>query len=286
MGANKQETNISEERYAEIKKTAYKYYQQYNLLPRCDRKSFLDSLPKLNTEEEDAILRCTLLFPDTEDLIGLDRARFFPSLLKMGKQDDNVTFKDVVFKSKEYSIYNTRELIRSKKLQTMDELSYPDQYISDKEYIETKVLALDVVSRFCELSLPEKAQIVTQACQTDTYQAKIQIATLLIPNDMLLMQQLENNSIEEIANYYKVPSSVIEFKMEEYDTQRTSMLINNGSFGEFKSVRVWHRESLDTSIIANLWDQSFYQGIENDAREKINNSLEGLFGKPVTKTMK
>jgi len=286
MSINRQETKIDENRYIEIKNMAYKYYQQYNLLSRRDRKAFLDSLPKLDSKEEDSVLRCTLLFPDTEGLITANREQFFPILSRMGKCDDNISFRDVVFKQQEYSTYNTKELIASKKLQTMDELSYPDEYISDKEYIETKVLALDFVPQFYELSLPQKAQLIEQACETDTYQAKIQVATVLIPNDVLLMQQLETTPVEDVANYYKVPLSVIEFKIKEYNTQRTSILINNRSLVEFKSGRVWHKESLDTTLISSLWDQNFYQGIEKNAQENINNSLEGLFGKAITKSIK
>lgn len=286
MANIKDEFNISEERYIEIKEMAYQYYGQYNNLERPYRRKFLDALPGLNTRAETDILRCTLLFPDTEYLLEIPKGKIYSELAKMANQDDNTTTHDVTIKTFEYSMFNVRELVANGKLKVMDEISYPEDSISDKEYIETKISALKVIPQFYELSLMEKVKLIGKACQTDTYQARIQIATLLIPNDRLLMQQLSNNTVEEIAKYYKVPTSVIEFKQDEYGRQGTDMLINDGRLGEFKLRRVWHKDPLDNELINKLWDQSFYASIENEAYQKINSSLEGLFAKPITKILK
>ena len=287
MASIRDELNISEERYIEIKKMAYQYYEQYNSLERPYRRKFLDALPDLDTRMETDILLCTLLFPDTKALISLGKGGLMSALGKQAKADDNITSHNVTTKAFEYAVFKTKELIDAGKLKFMDEISYPDDSIPDKEYVETKETALKVLERFNELSLMDKSKIIQQACTTNTYQAKIQISTLLIPNDLLLAKQLQKNSIEDIAAYYKVPVSVIEFKKEEYEKQATFMLIDDGKLSLIKSNRVWHHDIYgQMDLINGLWDQSFYKEIENSAYEKINSSLKGLFDKPITKVIK
>jgi len=287
MAAIKDDFNINVDRYIEIKQMAYQYYEKYNSLDRPYRRKFLDALPDLETKTETGILLCSLLFPDTSDLIELGNGELVSELSRRAKNDDNITFHNITTKAVEYSVLNTRELIKSGRLKVMDPISYPDDSITDREYIQTKKSALKVVEQFTELSLIDKCTLIQQACQTNTYHAKIQISTLLIPNDLLLMKQLKHNSVDDIATYYKVPVSLIEFKQEEYAKQATAMLFEDEKLIEFKSNKVWyHGDSSGIDLIGDIWNQGFYQGVENDAYQKIQSSLKGLFDKPITKGIK
>jgi hypothetical protein len=287
MAAIKEDFNISEARYIKIKRMAYEYYKDFNSLDRPYRRKFLDALPDLDTKTETEILLCTLLFPDTSDLIELGTGELMAELGRRAKGDDNITMRNITSKAVEYSVLKTRELIRAGKLKVMDDISYPDDSISDKEYIQTKRSALKVMEQFTGLSLVDKCTLIQQACQTNTYEARIQISTLLIPNDLLLIKQLERNSVDDIAAYYKVPVSLIEFKQEEYEKQATSMLFEDGKLTEFKSNRIWyHDDSSEMDFVNGLWNQGFYQAVEDDVYEKIQSSLKGLFDKPITKGIK
>ena len=287
MAAIKDDFNISEERYIEIKKIAYEYYRTFNSLGRTYRRNFLDALPDLKTKTETEIVLCTLLFPDTSDLIELGNGELVAELSRRAKDDENITFHNITSKAVEYSVLRTRELIKEGKLEIMDDISYPDNSIRTKDYIHTKKLALDVVEQFAGLSLVDKCTIIQQACQTNTYEARIQVATLLIPNDLLLIKQLEKNSIADIAAYYHVPVSLIEFKKEEYAKQDTKTLLEDGKLTQLKPNRIWyHNDSSETAFINGIWDQSFYKKVEHDAYENIQSSLKELFDKPITKRIK
>ena len=53
---------------------------------------------------------------------------------------------------------------------------------------------------------------------------------------ILKMAQLQTNSIEEVAMYYMVPESVINFKKIEYDRQDTIELIREKKLSEKKII--------------------------------------------------
>ena len=96
------DTSLSEERYIELKKLAYDYYDKYNELDRVSRKDFLDSIPSLNTHFEDLIVRTTLLFPDTEDLLKISKGSLHNVLKEIANNEDGITNEDVLAKIVEY----------------------------------------------------------------------------------------------------------------------------------------------------------------------------------------
>lgn len=276
MTTLKDDVNISEERYIEIKKLAYKYYEEYKKLDSYSRKQFLKTLPMLSLQFENNILINTLVLPDTEYLVNVKKDKLISTLSQIAKNQDDITDINITAKLIEYSKFNTKELIQNGKLKIMDEINY-DNCINVKEYKELKNSTIDFMQEFYELPLRKKVKLINKACKTETYQAQIQVATLLIPNDNVLMEQLKVSSVSDVADCYKVPESLINFKLEEYNRQKTELLIQDGSINKVKYNRVWYKDLFDDSIIDRLTNQSFYQSIENNHISTVNDTLEVMF---------
>ena len=268
---------VEESRYIEIKKMAYGYYAQYNSLDRPSRKHFLLALPELENSYATAILRNTLLFPDTEELLSVSNGHLYGVLKKISENEDNIQPGDAFAKSVEYANQRTRQLIQNGTLQVMEGLKYPDNSISEKEYLSLKKEAVDVFKDFVELDLNKKVRFICSCCQEVNYQAQIQLATLLIPNDKMLMAQLQTNSIEELAQYYRVPESMINFKKIEYDRQDTIELIKEKKLSENKNTLPWYKNLIDDTLILEMWDQGFYKSIENDHIDRANKHLSKMY---------
>lgn len=273
------ESKIPQERYIELKQKAYNYYEQYNSLDRKSRKSFLDTLPEMSTPFETAILRNTLLFPDTEELLMAPKGALYRVLNKITNENDDITKEDMMAKYLEYSMQQTQILVKKGFLKVMDNISYPDNSINVRDYISLKKEALDISDQFMNLSLRKKVRFILRCAEEKNYQSQIQVSTLLIPNDTLLMKQLEGSSINQLANLYGVPSSLIEFKKEEYEKQDTSSLITQGKFTPSNLTQPWYKDGIDEGMINQIWNQSFYQKIEQEYISNANSALENMFGK-------
>ncbi len=272
------ESKIAQERYIELKQLAYNYYEQYNSLDRRSRKSFLDALPEMNTPYETAILRNTLLFPDTFELLVTPKGALYRVLNKFTKDNDDITKEDMMAKYLEYSVQHTPNLVKEGLLKVMDNINYPDNSINDKDYISLKEEVLGISDQFMSLSLQKKVKFILKCTEEEDYQAKIQLSTLLIPNDILLMKQLKESSISELARLYGVPTSVIEFKKEEYEKQDTSTLIAQGKISTSNFTLAWYKDRIDEGMINQIWDQSFYHKIEMEYISNANKALENMFG--------
>lgn len=269
---------IEEKRYIEIKKLAYGYYEKYNSLERVSRKSFLDALPPLNSALEACILRNTLLFPDTEELLCTKtKGELMDVLVKIAENEDNIEKSNIMEKASEYNKQKTKDLIQEGKLKVMDKISYSDDSISQREYISLKEEALMFHEEFDNMSLKKKVQVIGICCEEENYQAQIQLATLLIPDDARLMRGLKTHSEEQLAAYYKVPVSVIRFKTIEYDRQGTSDLLENGKMLTIDATGSWPGISADDEVISGIWDQSFYKEIENKDLKKAENHLSKMY---------
>lgn len=268
---------ISEEQYIEIKQTAYKYYDEYIKLDKKERKSFLENLPKTNNPAEMFIIRNTLLFPDTSILINCTRGELQHILDKVMNNEDNVERQDVMAKSIEYSRFNIKKLVSEEKLTVMDKYGCPDYSISDREYISLKTEALKYVREFQNLSLEEKEKFILNCCSRESYQEKIQTATMLLPNDMELMYQLRGNSTSDVANYYSVPECLIDFKVTEYEKQNTKGLIQEGLLPKNKSYRLWYMSPVEDEV-TYVWGPN-YREPQLDAEQigRINESLENSY---------
>lgn len=270
---------VAEDRYIEIKKLAYDYYEKYNSLERVSRKSFLDALPPLNSALEACILRNTLLFPDTEELLCTKtKGELMDVLVKIAENEDNIDNHNIMQKASEYNNQKTKKLILEGKLKVMDKIKYLDDSISQREYLSLKEEALMFFnSEFDDMSLRQKVQAIGICCEEENYQAQIQLATLLIPDDARLMRGLKTHSEEQLAAYYKVPVSVIRFKTIEYDRQGTSDLLENGKMLTIDATGSWSGISADDEVISGIWDQSFYKEIENKDLKKAENHLSKMY---------
>lgn len=268
---------IEEKRYIEIKKLAYGYYEKYNSLERVSRKSFLDALPPLNSALEACILRNTLLFPDTEELLCTKtKGELMDVLVKIAENEDNIEKINIMEKASEYNKQKTKDLIQDGKLKVMDKISYSDDSISQREYISLKEEALMFHEKFDNMSLREKLQVIGICCEEVNYQSQIQLATLLIPDDARLMRGLKTHNEEQLATYYKVPVSVIHFKTIEYERQGTGDLLEEGKLLTIDAANSWYR-SADDEVISGIWDQSFYKEIENKDLKKAESHLSKMY---------
>ncbi len=275
------DTSLSEERYIELKKLAYDYYDKYNELDRVSRKDFLDSIPSLNTHFEDLIVRTTLLFPDTEDLLKISKGSLHNVLKEIANNEDGITNEDVLAKSVEYSTQRVKELINEGKLKVMERIKYPETSISEKEYVALKKEALKYRKAFLGLSIVKKSEMIEECAKDASYQECIQLATLLIPNDSKVISMMKNHSNLEIADKYNVPVSVIEFKRHEYNYQGTEKLIEKGLFEKSQDDALWNSSDLDDSFIDAIWDQSFYKGIEEEQQQQVTKNLVKIYSKAI-----
>lgn len=275
------DTSLSEERYIELKKLAYDYYDKYNELDRVPRKDFLDSIPSLNTHFEDLIVRTTLLFPDTEDLLKISKGSLHNVLKEIANNEDGITNEDVLAKSVEYSTQRVKELINEGKLKVMERIKYPETSISEKEYVALKKEALKYRKAFLGLSIVKKSEMIEECAKDASYQECIQLATLLIPNDSKVISMMKNHSNLEIADKYNVPVSVIEFKRHEYNYQGTEKLIEKGLFEKSQDDALWNSSDLDDSFIDAIWDQSFYKGIEEEQQQQVTKNLVKIYSKAI-----
>lgn len=275
------DTSLSEERYIELKKLAYDYYDKYNELDRVSRKDFLDSIPSLNTHFEDSIVRTTLLFPDTEDLLKISKGSLHNVLKEIANNEDGITNEDVLAKSVEYSTQRVKELINEGKLKVMERIKYPETSISEKEYVALKKEALKYRKAFLGLSIVKKSEMIEECAKDASYQECIQLATLLIPNDSKVISMMKNHSSLEIADKYNVPVSVIEFKRHEYNYQGTEKLIEKGLFEKSQDDALWNSSDLDDSFIDAIWDQSFYKGIEEEQQQQVTKNLVKIYSKAI-----
>lgn len=275
------DTSLSEERYIELKKLAYDYYDKYNELDRVSRKDFLDSIPSLNTHFEDLIVRTTLLFPDTEDLLKISKGSLHNVLKEIANNEDGITNEDVLAKSVEYSTQRVKELINEGKLKVMERIKYPETSISEKEYVALKKEALKYRKAFLGLSIVKKSEMIEECAKDASYQECIQLATLLIPNDSKVISMMKNHSNLEIADKYNVPVRVIEFKRHEYNYQGTEKLIEKGLFEKSQDDALWNSSDLDDSFIDAIWDQSFYKGIEEEQQQQVTKNLVKIYSKAI-----
>lgn len=275
------DTSLSEERYIELKKLAYDYYDKYNELDRVSRKDFLDSIPSLNTHFEDLIVRTTLLFPDTEDLLKISKGSLHNVLKEIANNEDGITNEDVLAKSVEYSTQRVKELINEGKLKVMERIKYPETSISEKEYVALKKEALKYRKAFLGLSIVKKSEMIEECAKDASYQECIQLATLLIPNDSKVISMMKNHSNLEIADKYNVPVSVIEFKRHEYNYQGTEKLIEKGLFEKSQDDALWNSSDLDDNFIDAIWDQSFYKGIEEEQQQQVTKNLVKIYSKAI-----
>lgn len=277
MGLQIGQSKIEQDRYVEIKKMAYYYYKVYNSLDRVSRKKILQALPELNTPFETAVLRNTLLFPDTKELLSTPKEALYKVLRNFASINDGITREDMMTKYLEYGMQGTSKLFQNGLLEVMDDLNYPDNSISEKEYLSTKKEAFELLDEFTNIPLNKKVRFIEQCLDENSYQIQIQISTLLIPNDKLLVAQLNKYSVSELADYYQVPTSVIQFKKEEYVKQETIELINQNKLPQAQPKYLWCKAELDDGIIDKIWDQSFYRGIEQEYIDKANSVLEKMF---------
>src|SRR5699024_5693116 len=112
-----------------------------------------DTLPEMSTPFETAILRNTLLFPDTEELLMAPKGALYRVLNKITNENDDITKEDMMAKYLEYSMQQTQILVKKGFLKVMDNISYPDNSINDRDYISLKKEALDISDQFMNLSL-------------------------------------------------------------------------------------------------------------------------------------
>lgn len=271
------ESRISEERYIEIKQMAYKFYDEYNKLDRVSRKKYLEALPKLNTQFESLILRTTLLFPDTQDVLKTSRGAVYNIFKTIASNEDNITSEDLMAKRVEYSTQRIHQLVQEGTLKVMEEPTYPDHSISEKEYINIKEEAINASKEFPSIDLFKKKKFIELVALDNTYQTNIQLATLLIPNDTQLMDDINNYSVEQLAEKHKVPVKLIEFKKYEYEYQGTENLINEGKITKVTTNKVWFQSELDDRVLDGIWDQSFYRGIENNQFKSIEQTLDKMY---------
>ena len=271
------DTHISEERYIEIKQMAYKFYEEYNKLDRVSRTKYLDALPKLNTPFENLILRTTLLFPDTPAVLKTSRGAVYNIFKTIAANEDNITNDDLMAKRMEYSTQKIHQLIQEGTLKVMEEPTYPDHSISEKEYISIKEDAIQASKEFTSVDLPRKKKFIESIAADTSYQTNIQLATLLIPNDVQLMQEMTQYSDERLAGKYKVPVKLIEFKKHEYEYQGTKNLIEEQKITRVTTNKIWFQSELDDRILDGIWDQSFYRGIENNQFKSIEQTLDKMY---------
>lgn len=276
---------VSLERYIELKEMAYKLYEEYNLLDRQSRLSYLDALPEFDNPIESEIIRTTLLFPDTEEFLTSDQKAFSRVLNRIAREQDDINARDVTFKIFEYQMMGTQKLLSDGTLKLMDSLSYPDCSITSRDYLALKNEALEAREVFLKQSLDEKARLIESVAQDNHYHYQIQLATVLIPDDKELMAQLARSTATDLAAHYKVPESLIEFKKAEYSMQGTERLIPKFKMEKVTTPlsKLWYKDDLDTDLIVGLWDQSFYKGIEDEKMARITTSLSKLYDDAPTK---
>lgn len=281
--------SISQERYIELKNDAYELFDKYNSLERPARWDFLDALPKFNNYVEDLIVRTTLLFPDTEELLMATNSTEFNKLLNdIARTQDDVRAQDVACKIFEYQMMGTRNLVQDGKLKVMDNLSYPDCSVSRRIYLELKNEALEGREEFLKLSLNKKAQFVELISEDINYNTQIQMATVMIPGDNELIQQLKKCSVAEVATYYKVPESLIQFKQEEYAMQGTKLLTSKFKIPKDSTPfsKLWYKDDLDADRLSAISDQSFYKGVEDSCLTRIEMALSKIYAEPTKKVTK
>lgn len=275
---------IDEERYIQIKQKAYGLYEEYIKLDKKERKDFLENLTKEFSEPsneltlaEQYILRNTLLFPDTSVLINCTGGELQQILYKIYNNEDYIERSDVTAKFIEYSNCNTRMLVAEGKLNFMDKYGYSDYSISDREYTSLKNEALLYIEDFKKLPLDKKEKFILNCCGYESYQEKIQTATILIPNDVRLIEQIKGASVSDIASFYSVPESLIEFKLNEYEKQDTRGLIQAGKIKRSKEDRLWYKGSFDDEPLY-VWG-SDYREIQMSVEQvkKINDALQNSY---------
>lgn len=286
MGAISSKNNsISQERYIELKEMAYRFYEEYNSLDRQARRSYLEVLPQFDNPVENSIIRTTLLFPDTLELLTAKPAELSKMLKKQGSDLDDATGRDLVFKVNEYQLMGTYQLVTDGKLKVMDELKHEDCSIIEKVYLSLKNEALEARDEFLKLDLSQKVKFVKSITEDINYNTQIQLATLLIPDDAKLIEQLKRNSVADLATYYKVPESLIEFKKDEYSMQGTKTVIPKFKISKTSTPlsKLWYKDDLEADLIPKIWDQSFYRGIETEHMNNIEADLSKIYAKPTTK---
>lgn len=272
------ESKIDQDRYIELKQKAYDYYRQYNSLDRVLRKSYIDALPEMDTPFETMLVRNTLLFPDTEELLTTPKEALYRVLNKFARDNDFITKEDMMTKYLEYRMQDTQDLVKTGLLQVMEDISYPDNSISNREYLFLKEEAMEISDEFQNLPLSKKVKFIVQCCEDSDYQTQIQLSTLLIPNDQLLINQSNKYSDDELASYYSVPTSLINFKKEEYNKQDTLELINEDKLLQPKSNHFWYKDGVDDGMISKIWTQKFYREIEQEYIARANVALDKMFG--------
>ena len=277
MNLKLSEAKLEEDEYIRIKRIAYNYYEKYKNLDKKMRREFLNSLPELDLPIKTLIVKNTLLFPDTVSLLKMPKGKLLGHLLKLSQQIDGVENINVSAKQLEYLLQNPQKLVAEGKLSVMEELNYPKECISDKEYLILKKEALAHHNNMFELQLIEKDRLVEKCLEKNSYQTKIQLATLLIPNDKLFMEELEHNSMEQLSGKYRVPVELIEFKQQEYINQDTKKILEQGKLPTNVQNRLWFSSNFDDGVVDILWDQSFYRNVENDIIGKINDNLANMY---------
>lgn len=240
---------LPKEEYVEVKRLAYTYYEQYKNLTIEEKTQFIDDLPSLNNQVKDEIVKNTLLIPDTKELISAASKHLYSSVEKVTTTLPSVTQEQMTSKMLEYRANNTHKLVEQGILMTMEE----SNSINEKTYLEIKTVQQKIHEIMKAKPLNMQRHIIGEYITDQSYEGKIKLATLLIPNDQKLMQELTTFSIEELADKYKVTPGVIEFKQEEYTRQNTEELIAKGKMPKPTTTRLWYQSELDDDIIRYLW---------------------------------
>lgn len=274
---------MPQEEYIEVKKLAYNYYEQYKNLTRREQEVFLNSMKELDTPIKTLILKNTLIFPDTKELLAMSSGRMGNYLQKLYPDEVSQNGSSIILKQVEYSVFGTQQLVADGILSVMEDKQYAPEDIGIGRYKELKEEALKCFKEFFELNLSQKTSFI-QSCTDDwNYEDKIQLATLLLPNDIALMNEMEEYPLVKIASKYKLPIEILEFKKSEYELHNTRKIIEtNGINYNFKNKPLGHDE-MDNSAMGEIWDQTFYNDIKENFVYTINSKLSKMYGKEEVK---
>lgn len=284
MAIKLNEFDIPKKEYINIKKLAYEYYEIYKNLSRKEQRNFLHNIKELDSPAKTLILKNTLIFPDTEKLLTTPQGKLNKYLKYLLNDEPEIIENSIMGKQLEYSMQNTQQLVAEGTLLVMEEKQYAIEDIGIKKYHNLKQEALSNYSCFSKLALSKKLELLEGCIGDWNYEDKIQLSTLLLPNDAELMQEMNGNTLEEIASKYKLPVELLEFKQQEYELQDTQTLIQMGKLkNNFRNVPLDYDEKNDF-IIESVWNQSFYKSIQKELVKGINSKLTNMYKSHEVKT--
>lgn len=269
---------LQDEDYIKVKKIAYEYYETYKKLSKKEQKNFLDNI-KMNSPVEEMVLKNTLIFPDTEQLLSISQSRLLNHLKRLARGESHIEETNVLMKTFEYSLQNTQQLVADGLLSVMEEKKYAAEDIGVTKYLRLKNEALKCYPYFYEVELSKKYEFIENCAANWSYEDKIQLSTVLLPNDAELMVELENYSLVELSEKYKLPVELFIFKKQEYSLQDTKSLIETKKIKSQYNNLPLDYDEMDNSIVDKLWDQRFYKDVKIALVCNINNKLSKMYFK-------